>query len=275
MSQSRQFKVFPIDGSAQSIREIEAPSHFSEIVRPDLIMRAYNAAMRNRMQPHGTDPRAGQRSSAKFCGLRKGWGHSYSYGQSRIPRLMISGGRRVGEARIVPQAVGGRRAHPPEAIHVPHEKINDKEKLKAIRSAIAATASAKFVKERGHATEGITQFPLVVESAFAGITKSKKAIEVLEKLGCSADLERASGRTRRHGKGKLRGRPYKTKKSILVVVGSSGAPVSRAVRNLPGVDVARVNQLNAKLLAPGGNPGRLTVWTEDAIAQLKGLYNTG
>ena len=273
MSATKQFKVFSMDGA--SSREIEVPSHFSERVRPDLILRAYNAAMRNRMQPHGTDPMAGKRSSAKYMGLRKGWGHSYSYGQSRIPRLMLSGGRRVGEAKIVPQAVGGRRAHPPEAIHVPHEKINDKEKLKAIRSAIAATASGEWVKERGHNVTGVTQFPLIVESAFAGITKSKKAIDVLEKLGCGYDLARADVRTTRAGKGKMRGRPYKTKKSILVVVGSAGADVSRAVRNIPGVDVARVNQLNAKLLAPGGVPGRLTVWTEDAITQLKGLYNSG
>jgi len=40
---------------------------------------------------------------------------------------------------------------------------------------------------------------------------------------------------------------------------------------LPGVDVCRVAALNVELLAPGTHPGRLTVWTEDAISKLASL----
>jgi large subunit ribosomal protein L4e len=32
-----------------------------------------------------------------------------------------------------------------------------------------------------------------------------------------------------------------------------------------GVDVCTVSELRAELLAPGGNPGRLTVWSEHAL----------
>ena len=48
-------------------------------------------------------------------------------------------------------------------------------------------------------------------------------------------------------------------------------PLERSVRNLPGVDVCRVAALNVELLAPGTHPGRLTVWTEDAISKLASL----
>ncbi len=42
-----------------------------------------------------------------------------------------------------------------------------------------------------------------------------------------------------------------------------------AARNLPGVDVSLVKNLNVELLAPGTHPGRLTVWTNSSIDELK------
>ncbi|NIA12323.1 MAG: 50S ribosomal protein L4, partial [Nitrospiraceae bacterium] len=35
-----------------------------------------------------------------------------------------------------------------------------------------------------------------------------------------------------------------------------------------GVDVVMCDRLNAELLAPGTHAGRLTIWTESAIAEL-------
>jgi large subunit ribosomal protein L4e len=88
-------------------------------------------------------------------------------------------------------------------------------------------------------------------------------------LGLGDDLERASnGRSVRAGKGKMRGRKMKTPKSLLIVVGSDSG-VSKAARNLPGVDTAEVQGLNAELLAPGTHAGRLVVWTTSAIARLE------
>ena len=65
----------------------------------------------------------------------------------------------------------------------------------------------------------------------------------------------------------MRGRKYKNRKSLLVVTGPNAA-VSKAARNLSGVDIATVAELNAELLAPGTHAGRLTVWTKAAIDQL-------
>ena len=64
----------------------------------------------------------------------------------------------------------------------------------------------------------------------------------------------------------MRGRRYKQRKSVLIVTGNE--PL-REARNLAGVDAVAVNQLNAELLAPGTQAGRLTIWTESAIRRLE------
>jgi len=64
------------------------------------------------------------------------------------------------------------------------------------------------------------------------------------------DVTRAkTGRTIRAGRGKMRGRKYKTPKGPLVVVGEDKG-ISLGARNHAGVDVVVVNNLNAELLAP-------------------------
>ena len=56
---------------------------------------------------------------------------------------------------------------------------------------------------------------------------------------------------------------------------SKACPAMIAAENLAGIDVAVVNNLNAELLAPGGQTGRTTVWSSDAIKKLKeeNLFN--
>ena len=88
-------------------------------------------------------------------------------------------------------------------------------------------------------------------------------------LGLGEDLDRAkSGRTIRAGKGTMRGRKYRTPKSILLVVASSNG-LHKAARNVPGVDVVAAKDLCAEDLAPGGDVGRLTVWTTAAIKAME------
>jgi large subunit ribosomal protein L4e len=65
----------------------------------------------------------------------------------------------------------------------------------------------------------------------------------------------------------MRGRRYKQRKSLLIV--TANQPL-RAAKNLAGVDVVTVDQLNTELLAPGSQAGRLTVWTEGALQMLEG-----
>ena len=71
----------------------------------------------------------------------------------------------------------------------------------------------------------------------------------------------------RAGRGKSRGRRYKTKKSVLIVV-SRPTALSQSARSIPGVNVCVARELNADVLAPGGLMGRVTVYTEAALKEI-------
>jgi len=246
--------VYGLNGDQSG--EINLPDHFNEEYRPDIIKRAVLAAQANRLQPYGPNRYSGIRTSAV------GWGTGR--GVSRVPR--VKNGRR---GMLVPQAVGGRRAHPPKPQKNLTEKINRKERHKAIRSAIAASAQLELVQRRGHRVDDTLTLPLVVTDELEKIQKTEDVIAFLESINIMEDVI-ASKRSKkvRAGKGKMRGRRYKSKKSLLFVI-SKDQGIVKAARNLPGVDITTVDGLNAELLAPGTNAGRLTIWTTSAIEELK------
>jgi len=252
-------KTYTLTGKA-SKETIELPSHFDTPYRPDVIRRAVLAIQSRRFQPHGVDELAGKRNTAKSWQT----GHA----KARVPRIKGSGTGAANKAGFAPSTVGGRMAHPPEARRILLERVNVKENRLAIRSAIAATANPEFVKKRGHKIDSVPIIPLVVSSKLESVATTKEAYDTLAALGLGDDLERASnGRIVRAGKGKMRGRKMKTPKSLLIVVGADSG-IGTAARNLPGVDIAEVQSLNAELLAPGTHAGRLVVWTTSAIDRL-------
>ncbi len=241
-------KVLSLSGEV--VEEIELPKVFEEEFRPDIIKRAVLAIQSHRRQPYGPNPLAGVDYAWE------NWGPGYGY--ARVPRIK-HGSRAV----VVPQAVGGRKAHPPKPQRKWAEKINKKEMKKALRSAIAATANVELVKARNHLFEG--ELPKVVVNDIESIKKTKEVIEVFKAIGVYEDVERAKETKRyRAGKGKMRGRRYKMKKSVLLVVGRDDG-ILKAAKNLPGVDAVLVRNLNVELLAPGCHAGRLTVWSKSAI----------
>jgi len=246
-------KANVIDISGNQVGQIDLPPVFDEEYRPDLIKRAVLSAQANRLQPYGPHFYAGMNTSARS------WGPGH--GVSRVPRV-INGRRAAG----IPMARGGRRSHAPqpEADHT--EKINRKERRKAIRSAIAATAMPELVRARGHVFD--RDVPVVAQSALEAVTKTSDMRKFLMAAGLWQDVERAKdGKIIRAGKGKLRGRKYKNKKSLLIVAAQDQG-IGKAARNLPGVDFILVDKLNAELLAPGTHAGRLTLWTESSLTWL-------
>lgn len=234
--------------------EITLPDIFSEPYRPDIIKKAVLSAQANRLQPYGPDRTAGTLSSAK----KHSWGSGR--GAAHVPRL--SNGSR---AAVVPHARGGRAAHGPNPFRIYTEKINNKERLKAIRSAVAATVNPELVKARGYKYEG--PFPVVISDEIQSLQKTKEVYEMLSAVGFEADLERGKQKTVRAGKGKMRGRYYKKKVGLLLVIAEDEG-IMRAARNLPGMDVVTIDELNVELLAPGTQAGRLTLWTEGALKLL-------
>jgi len=261
-------KLDILDATKNKMGEINLPKQFEEEYRPDLILRAVLSIQSHKRQPYGASEQAGKRASAKLSRRRRDYRTSYGYGISRVPRKILSrrGTRMNWVGAFAPGTVGGRRAHPPKTEKVWRKKINEKERTKAVRSAIAATMLREIVVQRGHLVPN--NYPFVLDSKFELITKTKEAITTLNNLGFGGELARAGDRNIRAGKGKSRGRKYKRKKGPLIVV-SKKENLCKAVSNIPGIDIIEVKNLNAELLAPGGKPGRLTLWTAAAIWTLE------
>ena len=107
----------------------------------------------------------------------------YGHGISRTPRKILSrrGTQFNWQGALVPNTVGGRRAHPPKAEKNWQEKINKKERRKAIRSAMAATVNKELVAERGHVVPD--NYPFVLESGLELLDKTKQIVDALKRLG--------------------------------------------------------------------------------------------
>jgi len=249
--------------------QIELPIQFQESIRGDLIRRAVISQQSHNYQPYGSDPLAGTKQGQATPKRRKGYKTTYGHGVSRVKRKFSwRRGLRFGfVGAFVSSAIGGRKAFAPQVNKVISEKINIKERRKSIRSAIAATANKALIEKRNHQIKDIKSIPLVIEDKLETLKKAKDVKIALTKLGLSKELARTSKRKVRAGRGTTRGRKYKTKVGPLLVV-SKACDAVKAARNLLGVDIVEVNCLNAELLAPGTQPGRLTVWTKSAIERL-------
>jgi large subunit ribosomal protein L4e len=248
-------KVYDLKGEVS--KELDLPEPFKSELRTDVIRRAVTAIEANARQPYAPKSTAGMRHSVSTWGKGRG--------VSRVQRLMGSS-----TAAQSPNNVGGRRAHPPKVDKDLGDKINRKEMRLARLSALHATSDPALVKARGHRFDGELTVPVVVMDDFESIKTTKDAVEALSSIGVYDDVERAiNGRNIRAGRGKMRGRRHRMPRSLLVVL-SKDCVGGRSVRNLPGVDVATPNSLNASLLAPGGAPGRLMLISEGALQTVGG-----
>lgn len=258
-------KVVGMDGSSKETMEL--PEVFNSEYRPRVIQRAVLAMQTAKKQPKGADTRAGKKNTATYVGTRgpPAERRTINVEHARLPRLKNKRALLYGRVARVPHSVGGMAAHPPKSWKIYVEKINKRERKEALKSAIAATGNKELVAKRFIFD---CELPLIIEGKFEKVPKTKEVVAVLEKAGVGKDLENAREKTgKRAGKGKTRGRKLKVKKSVLIVT-AQNEKVLKAARNLIGVDAVTVNSLNVELLAPGGEAGRLVVWTKDAIIAL-------
>lgn len=257
-------KLDVLDQTNNKVGEIQLPWQFEEEFRPDLIQRAVLALQSHKRQVYSASKNAGKRASAKLSRRRRDYRGSYGYGISRVPRKILSrrGSRMNWVGAFAPGTVGGRRAHPPKTEKLWRKKINEKERAKAIRSAIAATILKGIVAQRGHLAP--ERYPFVLDGKFELLNKTKEVVSAFKKLGLDGELQRTEYKKIRAGRGKSRGRKYKKSKGPLIVVAKKDK-LYNAVKNISGVDVVGVRSLNTELLAPGAKAGRLTLWTIPAI----------
>ncbi len=257
----RTTKIFDLDG--KSVGKVKNPAVFKTPLRPDVIKRAVVALQSHRFQPQGRDPLSGKRRSFESLGA----GH----GMARVPRLKAGGQRAV----FAVGTVGGRHTGAPVTEKKIAKKIPRKEMRLALRSAIAATASKETVAARGHMVEDIRDMPLVVADDVQTLKKTSDVKRAFLNIGVWPDVVRVKESLKeRAGRGKTRGRRKKHAVGPLLVVGEK-SDIFHAARNILGVDVSTVNNLNTELLAPGTHPGRLTIWSKSAFEKLSTLFTEG
>lgn len=209
----------------EKVREIELPKCFSSQIRGDIMSKIYETSKRK--QPYAPFLLAGMQHSASgnIRHARRKWKTAYGHGISRVPRTIFSrsGNRFSWQGATVASARGGREAHPPKvAAMLREKKINKKEKLNALFSAISASSH------------------LIVESLSEA--KTRDIINLLNKFAKNS----------------------KNKKPLIVL--SSKENIKPKI-----FDIAKANHLSVKHLCLGGKPGRLAIYTEQAIKELENL----
>jgi len=266
LSAARPLVTVYSDKAAAAGTTVCLPAVFKAPVRPDIVNTIHNEVAKNKRQPYCVSEPAGHQTSAES------WGTGRAV--ARIPRVRGGGTHRSGQAAFGNMCRGGRMFAPTKQWRRWHRKVNVAQKRYAICSAIAATGVPSLVMAKGHQIQGIPEVPLVVADSVQGLTKTKEAVAFLRRSKAWQDVARVyASRRMRAGKGKLRNRRHVQKLGPLVVYDQDQG-VTRAFRNIPGVDTIQVDNLNLLKLAPGGHVGRFCIWTESAFKKLDGLYGT-
>jgi large subunit ribosomal protein L4e len=221
---------------------------------------------KNKRQAYAVSVGAGHQHSAES------WGTGRAV--SRIPRVAGGGTSRAGQAAFGNMCRSGRMFAPTKTWRKWHKKINTNQKRYAVASALAASALPSLVMARGHKIGNVAEIPCVMDNAIESIQKTKKAVETLKAIGAYEDCAKAAkSKNLRRGKGKMRNRRYVMRRGPLVVYNEDHG-ISKAFRNLPGVEVASVESLNLLQLAPGGHLGRFIIWSQGAFERLNAVYGS-
>ncbi|MFW6233153.1 MAG: 50S ribosomal protein L4 [Nanoarchaeota archaeon] len=257
-------KVYDLNGN--KVKEIDLPDFFSYKLREDILSKVLEA--QKSKQPYGPNPVSGMQYSAsgKLIHKRGVWKSQYKKGISRIPRKIMSrrGSQFNWEGATSPNTRGGRKAHPPKALSMINtKKINKKEILIAFKTALSSTANKEKIKEKYSTLKDkkIENVPFIINKIDSN--KTKDILNALKKI-LGEDLSKIAIKKRsiRPGKGKLRGRKYKSNAGLLLVVGENEN------FNTKNIDIRKTKELSVLDLAKGG-AGRLTVYTESAIKELE------
>jgi len=255
-----------IDGAPTGVN-VALPAVFRAPIRPDVVNFVHDQIAKNTRQAYCVNKDAGHQTSAES------WGTGRAV--ARIPRVRGGGTHRSGQGAFGNMCRGGRMFAPTKTWRNWHRKINVNQKRYAICSAVAATSSPAIVMSKGHMIQEIPEVPLVVSDKAQEMTKTKEAVLFLKKHRAWTDVLKVYKSKRfRAGKGKMRNRRRIQRTGPLVIYDKDQG-LTKAFRNIPGVDTISVEKLNLLKLAPGGHVGRFCIWTESAFRKLDSLYGTG
>jgi len=250
----------------KSSSQIVQPSVFLAPVRPDIVHFVHTQMAKNKRQAYAVAFKAGMDHSAES------WGTGRAV--ARIPRVSGGGTSRAGQGAFGNMCRKGRMFAPTKTWRKWHRKINTNQKRFAVASALAASAIPALVMARGHRIANVPEVPLVVDNSVESVQKTRQAVSILQAIGAYADVEKAEASHQlRSGVGKMRNRRYIQRRGPLVIYSADNG-VTRAFRNLPGVELANVERLNLLQLAPGGHLGRFCIWTQAAFEKMNALWGS-
>lgn len=245
---------------------VPLPDVFQAPVRLDIVRFVHDNLERNTRQPYAVSEEAGHQHSAESWGTGKA--------VARIPRVSGSGTSAAAQGAFGNMCRKGRMFAPTKTWRRWHRRVNLKQKRHAVASAIAASAVPALVMARGHRIDEVNEIPLVLEN-LERTERTKDLIAILARYGAGADLERVEkSKALRSGKGKNRNRKYTLRKGPLIIYEELNSPITRAYRNIPGVDLVNVHSLNLLHLAPGGTLGRFVIWSSAAFKALNSIFGT-
>merc|ERR1712121_74996 len=252
--------------AAPTEANITLPAVFKAPIRPDVVNFVHFQMLKNTRQPYCVNRDAGHQTSAES------WGTGRAV--ARIPRVRGGGTHRSGQGAFGNMCRGGHMFAPTKTYRRWHRKVNVAQKRYAIASAIAATGVPALVMAKGHRVDHVAELPLVISDKIQSYTKTKEAHIFLKKSKAYSDIEQVYKSKRfRAGKGKMRDRKRIMKKGPLVIYDQDQG-LSKAFRNIPGVETCSVDHLNLLKLAPGGHVGRFCIWTESAFKKLDAIYGS-
>lgn len=252
--------------NASTVTTVSLPAVFTAPIRNDVVQYVHTLMAKNARQAYAVSDKAGHQTPAES------WGTGRAV--SRIPRVPGGGTSRSGQGAFGNMCRGGRMFGPTKIWRRWHRKISVNQRRYAVSSALAASALPSLVMARGHRIEEVPEMPLVLADNLNRVSRTKDAKAVLARVGALADVEKAKeSRHIRAGQGKYRNRRYTQRRGPLVVYDVSEG-LDKAFRNLPGVELANVDNLNLLDLAPGGHLGRFIIWTKGAFEKLDSLFGT-
>jgi len=252
--------------SEETKAKVKLPAVFRAPIRPDIVSYVHDQLSKNRRHAFSVSEKAGMQTSAES------WGTGRAV--ARIPRVRGGGTHRSGQGAFGNMCRGGRMFAPTKTWRRWHRKVNIKQRRYALVSAIAASGIPGLVLAKGHRIEETPELPLVLSDKIESLKKTKEAVKILKKTKAWNDIEKVYATKRmRAGKGKMRNRRRVMKRGPLVVYNKDQG-ITKAFRNIPGVTLINVSQLNLLKIAPGGHLGRFCIWTEGAFKRLDEIYGT-
>jgi len=248
------------------VDSVALPAVFSAPIRHDVIHDVHTLMAKNCRQPYAVNSDAGMQTPAQS------WGTGRAV--SRIPRVPGGGTSRSGQGAFGNMCRGGRMFGQTKIFRRWHRHISVGQRRFAVSSAIAATGVTSLVMARGHRVDEVPELPLVVSDSLNAVSKTKEVKAILSRLGVMQDVERSADSKKVHaGVGKSRNRRYTQRRGPLVIYDVSEG-LDRGFRNLSGVDLTTIDNLNLMDLAPGGHVGRFCIWTKGAFDKLDSLFGT-